>query len=866
MLAEIVGRQTELHAIDRFLDRMGEGAAGLLLEGEAGIGKSTLWQAATMEARRRTYRVLACRPVGSEAQLSYGGLADLLAEVDEEIVERLPEPQRLGLEVALLRRAPESGATDQRAIAAALLTVLDGLAEEGPVLLAIDDFQWLDGSSRQVVEFAARRLRGSVGLLLSIRAKEGTEVAEPSLPGPSRLQRLQIGPLGPGALHHLIRERIGRPLTRPALLRIQQVSGGNPFFALELARALGPDSSWEAATRLPRTLAEVVGARMEGIGVEVRQALLAVAALVQPSVELLERAVGSRATALLQQAEELGVIEIMGGRIRFTHPLLAAGVYGATSAARRRAVHWLLAAVVEAPEERARHLALGTLRADGETVGALDRAARLTRARGAPAAAAELLELALRLGADEPARRVRLAEYLLDSGDSGRARRLLEEVIPELGPGLVRAEALFLLACVHGHGHSYVEAAALLERAALDASDDLRMRARVACVLAVALVDLGRVVEAERHAGAAVSDAEQLGDDGLLGQALGMLVACRFFLGRGVDESRLERALGLEDPDLREAVLRPTVVSGWLHMWTGNLDEARVALFSARRQCLEGGAETDLVAFAYHTVLLECFRGEFESGRRIADDALERAEQQGTEGSRALALAAVATASAYLGRVEEARRAAEEALDLFERTSFLAATLWPLGTLGFLDLSIGDGEAAADRLGPLSARAISMGLGEPMVTPFAADAAEALVAVGRLEEASAVVDWLEECGMRFDRAWALALGARCRSLLLAARGNLGEALEAADLALTEHERLPMPFERARTLLVVGQLQRRARQREVARKLLEEALAAFEGLGTVLWEEKARAELRRLGPRRGRTDELTPAEHRVGRAT
>lgn len=566
--------------------------------------------------------------------------------------------------------------------------MLGGLAEEGPVLLAVDDYQWLDRPSGQVIEFAARRLSGQVGLLLSVRTTaDATVASEPRLSNPDQLQRLRIGPLSQGALHHLLRKRTGGAFRRPALLRIQSLSGGNPFFALELARVLGPESSWEAVASLPGTLADVMSARIEGIDAGVRESLLAVAALAEPTVELIEKAVGANATALLEQAEGLHIVEIGAGRIRFTHPLLSAGVYGAAPAARRRAMHRRLAAVVEAPEERARHLALGALRADKETVRALDQAARQTRARGAPAAAAELLELALRLGAEEPGLRVQLAEFLLDAGDSGRARRLLEEVIPELEPGPIRGEALFLLGSIHSHGHTYVEAAAVLERALLDGSNDRRMRARVSVGLTVVLVDLGRVAEAERYAEVALCEAEQLGDEGLLAQALAYLVGCRLIQGHGLDEARLERAIALEDPNQRIAILRPTVLAGLLRMWSGKLEEARAALFSARQRCLERGEENDILTFAYHTVLLECFRGDFESGRRIAYDALERAEQLGTEGSRARALAAVATASAYLGLTDEARGAAEEALALFEQTNFVHATFWAVGTLGFLDPS-----------------------------------------------------------------------------------------------------------------------------------------------------------------------------------
>ncbi|MBO0682811.1 MAG: AAA family ATPase, partial [Candidatus Dormibacteraeota bacterium] len=376
MPADLIGRQTELRAIHGFLDQVSEGPAALLLEGEAGIGKSTLWQAATAEARRRGYHVLACRPAAAEARLSYAGLADLLADVGRQRIRRLPEPQRRGLEVALMEREPDAVGADVRAIATGLLTVLGMLAEETPVLIAVDDIQSLDRPSGQVVGFAARRLSGPVGLLAAARTgEEATGAAEELLLDPDRTRRLQIGPLTAGPLQQLLRERGGSSLTRPAQLRVAELSGGNPFFALELARTVAPGSTWEANAALRGTPADVVAARLEGLGAHVREALLAVSALADPTVEVVERAVHHNATASLERAEELDLVEIAAGRVRFTHPLLAAGVYGSASAAGRRALHRRLAAVVDAPEERARHLALGALRADEETVAALDQAA-----------------------------------------------------------------------------------------------------------------------------------------------------------------------------------------------------------------------------------------------------------------------------------------------------------------------------------------------------------------------------------------------------------------------------------------------------------------------------------------------------------
>jgi hypothetical protein len=185
-------------------------------------------------------------------------------------------------------------------------------------------------------------------------------------------------------------------------------------------------------------------------------------------------------------------------------------------------------------------------------------------------------------------------------------------------------------------------------------------------------------------------------------------------------------------------------------------------------------------------------------------------------------------------------------------------------TLGFLEVSLADYPAAAATLGPLASAAAAMGYGEPTAAPFAPDAVEALIGVGRLDEAATLLDQLESNGRRLDRAWALALGARCRSLLLAAAGDLDAAAQMAEHALDEHRRLPMPFERARTQLVLGQIQRRRRQRAAA-VALREAARVFGELGTPLWADRARAELEQVSGTSPAGSATTPSEQRVAGA-
>lgn len=871
MRADVVGRQRELGAIKQFLDSLGGQPRALVLEGEPGIGKTTLWLAGLDDARQRGYCVLSCQPSAAEQQLSYGSLADLLAGVEEADLDMLSEPQRQALDFVLLRTKAGTGVTDHRAAGAGLLSILGRLAGEMPVLVAIDDLQWVDGSSARVIEFALRRLSEGVGVLAAIRAGERAESGvSVQLRDPGVVTHVPVGPLSLGALHEMLRVRLGRSFPRPVLARIERVSAGNPFYALELARSFEQDGAAQhgaaSATLLPNSLAQLVQARIDGIGPDVRQALLVVATVADPTAEKVQHALDKDRGAtlrLLERAEEASIVTIGGNAVRFSHPLLAAGVYSAAAPAERRRMHRRLAGIATDPEDRARHLAQAAISLDAEDAAVMDEGARRARSRGAPAAAAELLELAIKLGADSAARRIELARHHFDAGDPARARALLEETVPGLAAGPIRAEALWLLAVVRLHDDSYREAAQYLEQALGEAGTDLRLRVRIQLQLLFVLVNLGRIPDALALTGDTVADAERLGEPGLLACTLAGTVIIRFLSGLGVDEPALRRALDLEDPDAPTPVmLRPTLISGLLQGWTGRLDDALEALLSVRRRCLERGQESDLMFAAFHTVTFECWRGNLAGARLITVDTMERALQLGTAFPLAIALAVQACVAAYAGQADEARQAALEAIAIFERGSCVAVAVWPVVTLGFLDVSLGDYQAAAQTLGPLAAAAVAMGYGEPTAAPFAPDTVEALAGVGRLDEAAMLTDQLESNGRRLDRAWALALGARCRSLLLAAEGDLDAAAAAGERALEEHRRLPMPLERARTELVLGQIQRRRRQKRSAGLHLMQAAQVFAEVGAAAWEARARAELERVQVSSADAGELTASERRV----
>jgi DNA-binding CsgD family transcriptional regulator len=856
--AIVIGRGAELEAIDRLLESLAGGPAALLLEGEPGIGKTTLMRAGVEAAADHGARVLACAPSAPETRLAYAALADLLAGIGDGALEPLPAPQRDALAAALLRADPGVADVQGRAVATGLLSLLEGLADEGPVLLAIDDLQWLDRPTARVVEFAARRLTGRVGLLASRRTGEHSATIE--LRAPERLERRELAPLEIGELGRVVGERAQRRLTPAALARVHETSGGNPFYALELARLLPADGPLPATLPLPASLEEIVAARLSGIDGALEEVLLAVATLADPTVELLERALRRDVVELLDEAELRGVLEIAGGHVRFTHPLLASGVYARAPNGRRRALHQRLSSAVSDVEERARHLALAGA---PDAIAALDEGARSVRARGAPDAAAELLELALGLGGG-PELRVRAAEHHFDAGDAHRAQALLEEAIPLLADGSPRAQALLMLGEFRYKDDSFPEAHELLERARAEAEGDERLLSMIELRQAYTHYNLARPQEAATTARSALRRARQLDDQGLIAQALALTVIADFALGRGLDEPGLRTALDLQVADLRTgAEFYPALIASFLFLWVGAFDEARTQLDAVRALYAARGEQQALAWSCFICVWLETWSGDLAAADRWAEEAAERLDLLGTVNGQALGLAAQAQADAYAGRVEEGRRHCQESQALFESAGW-GWSWFPRMARGFLELSARDPEAALDALEPLADAAVASGLPEPVHAGmlFSGDAAEALVAVGRIDEAEALVRLLEQRGAALDRPWALAVGARCRGLILAAGADVAGAERALERALAAHERLAMPIERGRSLLVLGRLRRRLRKRRAAKAALDEALAIFEAVGSPVWAEQVRAEIACLGLRPGTPDELTASEQRV----
>lgn len=852
--------------IESFLASAREAASALVLEGEAGIGKTTRWLLTLDEAQAGGFQVLSGRPGTSEVTLSYGVLSDLLAGVDAAAMDGLPDRQRLALDRILLRATTDPTPTDERLAAAAVLAVVERMAAEAPVLLAIDDVQWLDTPSRAVLEFVVRRIKSRIGVLATVRCEPASAEAAQwiVLTRPDSVTRMRLGPLPLGALHAVITERTGRSLPRPLLVRIAEISGGNPLYALELARMLDREPRG-LDNRLPESLSAMVATRVGELDSAIRQLLLVASATPQPTVDTVARAAElhpDTVVARLRDVEDAGIVDIDGNRLRFTHPLLATGIYAGATPADRRATHRALADVVDNPELRARHLALAATAGDPGTVEALDAAATATAARGAPSAAAQLLEMAIGLGGDTRWRRLQAASQHFRAGDTARARTVLEPAVEGAEPGLFRALALNLLGGLYCYDEGFAEGAKILRAAQRDCADQPLLLTQSLLLLAFAQMFAGEVDQALVNIRQAVAKAEELGNAALTSQALGLSVLVGCACGNGVDEAMLRRARELEDPAADvPAITRAGTTTGLVLSYIGRLDEARAQLRDIRQQYVDRGAESDVMTIVTFSVFVEVWRGDLDEAWALTTDAIQRAQQLGGENASAVAATARAVVAAFAGDEQQCRENARHGAEISSRHGSYRLSEWPTYAVGFLELSLGDHAAAVRTLRPLIDKFGTGPIGPELGTAaFLPDAIDALVNVGELDEAERLIEVLERDGHRLDRPWMLAVGARGRAVLLAARGDLGDAVAHAQRALTEHDRLPMPFERARTLLVLGQLQRRARRRGSTANLAE-AHALFEKIGTTLWAARAAAE-RHRGQAGKQGDTLTQAERRT----
>jgi tetratricopeptide (TPR) repeat protein len=686
-MPEVLGRDGERSALSELFEPVPPTA--IVIEGEAGIGKTTLWRWLVDEGARRGYRVLASRPSESESQLSFAGIQDVLGGVFADVAATLPPPQRWALAVALLLEDPGPVPPDAGAVAAACLSSLTGLSRAGPVLVAIDDVQWLDRPSTAALEFAIRRI-GQAPIALAI-AQRG-EASGPMPLGLGRalpeggVRRLALGPMALGPLHLMLREHLGTSFPRPELRRIHEAARGNPFLALELARALqrrGGHIEPGEPLPVPATADELLRERLAALPPAAGELLLAAAALSHPTVEILAAVGGDAVEEQIDRCVSAQVLEYDGQLLRFAHPLLASAVYAAADPADRRRLHRRLAQIVVAPEERARHLALAADGPSASVAAELEVAARLARGRGAPAAAAALAERAIRLtppgdAADAVRRAGDAASYSFEAGDAARARRLLEEALEISPPGAERADVLVRLARVRGFGDDLRTAAVLFTEAAQEpaAAEETRLEAEagLATALMRLLDDLPR---ARRHARAAVELARPRDEPRRLAEHLGRQALIETLLGRSGALALARRAArigeraaesGAPDPLLFLRGLDAGLMLGVALVFREQIAEARARFDSACGRAEDLGDESSLPLLLRYAAYGSWLAGDWVAAERAAAEGYEIAVQTGQPPQQGVLAGTKALIAAHLGDADEARRASEEAFRLADET------------------------------------------------------------------------------------------------------------------------------------------------------------------------------------------------------
>ena len=453
------GRDREVDQILRLVRSIDGGARFVVIRGDAGIGKTAMWRWGVEQHRAAGHRVLVTRPAQEELHGPMTGLLDLFEDIGSA-------PGTLD---------PEADVFDR---GRAVLRTLRSLANAGPVAVAIDDIQWLDAISARALRYAFRRLDREPVVLLATERPVAGERAELVVPA-DRVEQLVLGPLSLDAIRHVVRTVVAT-ISRPALERIYELSGGNPLYAIELARS-AESCAVPLGAAAPPTLRGVLAVRLADVPADLLAVLRTAAALgPAPPADLARACDDPDAARLISTAVDEGLLMVGDdGVVRFTHPLLASVVLDGTNPLERTALHARLATVVTDRDARARHLALSCGDPDEAVASELESAAERAARRGAAGVAAELARHSLRVtprGDAASAARRALAgiSYRAAAGETATATTMIDDLLDRHEPGPARVEAITQRVYLDiDRGEEF------LLRALGESGDDMVLRGRV---------------------------------------------------------------------------------------------------------------------------------------------------------------------------------------------------------------------------------------------------------------------------------------------------------------------------------------------------------------------------------------------------
>ena len=853
--------------LDRFARELSDRSAGLLIEGSAGIGKTFHYVRLVDSLAQMGWRVLEARPSESESRLGGCGLIDLLAEVSDAELGELPPPQRHALSVALLREVSDSGEADPRVVSVALTTLVRGLAGRQRVLVAVEDLQWLDTATESALAFLVKRAPESgLGFVGTLRTPSATPQPVIELETRGLLTRVVVPPLSTEAISELVASRVRLRLPSPLLARAAATSGGNPFYAVELARTWATaHAQFVDALPVPDSLQALVGARISGLPDASRVAVTTASAMRRPTESVLRKL---DLDAGLPDAERAGIVTVSAGEVRFSHPLLAAAAYDALTGTERADLHRRLAAVDDELEARARHLALAAHGPDSSLAVELDAARWAAQRRGDPHAALELARLALHVSPPDdsgvPERRLALGSLLFRVGDGDAAQAELTKLDDDSVPDPVRARALVIL-CELAFSTVSQEAAREYGERALTLAEKLGDDA----VTADAHIYLGQACEgdlqrATAHANQALAIVQAMDEPGPSRVALAYALAAgqQFYGGGGLNHELFERAVEVEE---RSGVPAEDGMIGYYAAMLGSSDEvdrAADVLAAWRKKLTDEVCESQLPFLLMWEANHAIRTGQLAEAERLIEAHGDQARRLGYQHNARYATFNRGRLALARGDLTAATGIGRELLGTGERLDVPAVMTLGNRLLGESSLYAADHEAALASL--LRVEELLAG-GTENVSAFQhlVQRVEAHAALGDVEQAERALAPYERKAREQSSPSALALAARSRALVAAARGQDESALAAFDesLAHVADERL-LPFERARTLLLKGILQRRLKRKSAARETLTAARGAFDRLGSLGWVQRVDGEIGRIGLRRSAPTELTDTERRV----
>ena len=865
-------RSAEARRVRDFAREVRASPAALAIQGEAGAGKSTLWRAGVEAAAAAGHRLLRSEPSASETDLSFAALSDLLAEVLPLVAAHIPGPQLEALEIALLLRPAGDEPPMARAVGLALLTALRECLSQHPVLVAIDDVQWLDEASREVLTFALRRVPGGpLSVLVAARTEAVADPLTAGAPPPPRAWRELLATVPAAAVMDLapldmwqVQKLLSATVTAAQARRVARQSRGNPFWAIQVQpggrREPGP-AAGAHADRSPVPLAESRGGgcpgRDRGAGrIGVTETLTVLDHLPDPA-------------AALDAAVVAGVVVETDGRLAAAHPLIGAAAVESLPPGRRAQLYRRLADASSNPERYAHFAALAAgTGPDSAVADALDVAAAAAHGRAANAAAGQFAAQAVLFTpqSDEEGlvrRPVRAAELLYLAGDLERSLEYLEPLDTERLATEDLERALPLLLDLTDLIGGTAAATAMVSRAVGAAAASGSDPRRRALVMALASDVIYGIRGGRRDAAIeAISCAEAAGApaDASLHRALVNLFIAKVTTAEGLDTGLLDRAARLE------AGLPPNRLHdsadlhrGWSR-FTEDLDTARAALQQSIARARDAGDDLACATFSSFLATTEVLAGDYAAAV-AAVDAVDAVAAWYDWPPHPWHVEPRCELLIRDGALDDAASLADDSLP-DDTGAAITARFMGACLRGKVSAWRGDHATAVRHLEHAAWCAEQLDWADPGVrSRLDIPLAEAYVAIGRPDDAGRISAWLGELGWRLRRPALTGDAHRIDALAAAAVGDLDAAAERARAAVTAHGSSPLRLELARSLLVLGQIERRRKGRRQSRDALRRAHELAAGMGHRPLLAQIEGEMPRVAAERSGA-ELTETERRV----